>query len=41
MIDSAYDMVITVFDEKVADMPAADLNRSVVELLHKAKLYKN
>lgn len=41
MIDSPYDMVITVFDERVADMPAADLNRSVVELLHKAKLYKN
>lgn len=40
LIVPAHDMVITVFDERAADIPATELNRAVVELLHKAELYK-
>lgn len=40
MLDEPHDMVIMVFDEKAADMPSAQLNRQIVELLTKAGLYK-
>lgn len=39
LIASPYDMVITVFDEKVADMSAKELDRSIDTLLKKANLY--
>jgi ribonuclease P protein component len=40
MLLPGYDLVIMVFDERVADMPSGELNRSIVELFHKANLYK-
>lgn len=41
MLKPQYDMVITVFDDSPATMPASELNRVVVELLTKANLYKD
>lgn len=40
MLEVGHDMIISVFDENIADMPASQLNRQVVELLTKADLYK-
>lgn len=40
MLSTAHDLVILVFDERVATMPSAQLNQQVVELLNKAGLYK-
>ena len=41
MLEESYDLVVTVFDERVADMEHANLNKLVVELFSKANLYKN
>lgn len=40
LINHPHDMVVMVFDKKAADIPAAELNRMVVELLDKAHLYQ-
>lgn len=40
MITPGYDLVITVFDDRVATIDHSELNRLVVELLHKAEVYK-
>lgn len=40
MLETPYDLVITVFDERAATMSSAELNKNIVELLHKANLYK-
>lgn len=39
LLRPAHDMVITVFDEKMADMSAQDLNHLIKQLLKKANLY--
>ena len=40
MLAAPHDLVVLVFDERIGEMPATQLNRHVVELLHKANLYK-
>ena len=41
MIKTGYDMVITVFDERIATIDSADIQQYVNELLTQAKLFKN
>lgn len=41
MIQEPYDLIITVFDERIGEISSSELNRLLVELLHKANLYKN
>jgi ribonuclease P protein component len=41
MLKPGHDLVITVFEERVADIPADELNKSISGLLRKADLYKN
>lgn len=41
MIKQGYDLVITVFDERVSTIPSEELNKQVVQLLTKANLYKD
>jgi len=40
MLKPNYDMVLTVFDDSLADISPDELNKTVVELLTKANLYK-
>jgi ribonuclease P protein component len=40
MLKPGQDMIITVFDENIANIPSTDLNKIIVELLTKADLYK-
>lgn len=40
LIASPHDIIITVFDEKIADMPAKELDRLIDTLLTRAHLYK-
>lgn len=41
MVKQPYDLVFTVYDERVAEIASTELNKLIVELLTKAKLYKN
>ena len=41
MIEPGYDMVITVFDERIATIDSPRLQQYVEELLSQAKLYKD
>ena len=41
MIEPGYDMVITVFDERIATIDSPQLQQYVEELLSQAKLYKD
>lgn len=40
MIQAGYDVVITVFDERIGEISAAELNKTLMELFTQAKLYK-
>lgn len=40
MVEPGYDMVITVFDERIGTIPTAELTQVVTELLQQAKLHK-
>ncbi|MCB9822855.1 ribonuclease P protein component [Candidatus Nomurabacteria bacterium] len=40
MLKPGQDMIITVFDENIANISSTELNKIVVELLTKADLYK-
>lgn len=41
MLEPGYDLIITVFDERLTDLPSEKINSLVTELLSKAKLYKS
>lgn len=41
MLKPAHDMIITVFDERMATMPHDELNKTIAEMLSKAELYKD
>jgi ribonuclease P protein component len=40
MVKPGYDLVVTVFDERVGEMPPSELTNITTELLTLAKLYK-
>lgn len=41
MIQPGNDLLITVFDGRIEELSHAELNKLVVEMLHKAELYKS
>lgn len=40
MLKPGHDMIITVFDSSIADIPSSDLNKIIAQLLHNAELFK-
>jgi len=40
MIEPGHDMVITIFDDRLATIPAEEVGQLVQELLNKVKIYK-